>query len=286
MRRGSLFAALTLLVMRCAATSAAAHAEARQTSLCDALASIGDGERRIVTITGVYIVGPEHQIFYDPNELTCRRDVQPETWVEFANDAVSNELNEIMRDRRPFEETRRAQVTFTGELHGPGAVRPDDPSLSPLIAFANRIRDRRYGHLNGFRTKFVVKDVTNVRSVPASSPWPARRPTREVTVVERAEVPRYPEMAWNAGISGDVVLQVTVTGGEVSNVIVTSGDRMLAPEAVQNVKTWKFTPSTTSTFVSTFSFNLEMRDTAASKAPRIELELPGRVRITAARNGW
>jgi TonB family protein len=155
-----------------------------------------------------------------------------------------------------------------------------------MAAFANRTRNRRYGHLKAYRTKLVVTEVDDVKSVPEAVPWPSARSTKAGPVVRRAEVPQYPEMAWNVGITGDVVIDVEVSGGQVAKAEVRSGDRMLAGEAVRNVKTWQFATGVSASFTTTFSFNVETRNTGESTSARIELDLPERVRITAARNGW
>jgi TonB family protein len=264
-----------------------AHAVQKE-RLCDVLANIRAGERRSVTISGIYVVGPEHQTFYDPKEATCRADVRPETWIEFGSGVASKELTALLKTPEGSGAPRRAYVTFTGNLYGPGAVAADDLSLSPLLAFANRTRNRRYGHLNSFRTKLVVSGVSGVKSVPESVAWaqPSGRSTPSTPVVERAEVPHYPEMAWNVGITGNVIIDVTVTGGQVSNAEVKSGDRMLSGEAVRNVKTWQFAHDTNATFTTTFTYDVEHRLTGMSRAPRIELQLPSAVHITEASNDW
>jgi TonB family protein len=105
-------------------------------------------------------------------------------------------------------------------------------------------------------------------------------------VIENAEVPRYPEMAWNVGITGSVTIDVTVSGGQVSNAEVKSGDRMLSGEAVRTVKTWQFAHDTNATFTTTFTYDVEHRLTGTSRTPRIELQLPSAVHITAASNDW
>lgn len=254
--------------------------------LCSALSAIAPGHQQSVTVSGVFVVGPEHQLFYDPNEPVCPVDVQPETWLEFAPGVRNDELDRIMSSRRPLEETRRAYATFTGELYGPGALGPDDLSLASPLAFANRTRNRRYGHLNSYRTKLVVTGISDVKTVPSSAPWPLARTIGPMPMVTRSEVPRYPEMAWNVGITGDVVIGVTVTGGEVTKAEVRSGDRMLSDEALRNVKTWQFAPDTNATFTTTFTYEVDQRSTGASRAPHIDLQLPARVHITAASNDW
>ncbi len=263
----------------------AAHAVTEE-RLCEVLATIRDGERRPVTLSGVFVVGYEDSRFYDPAEPTCRADVQPETWVELAPDVRNDELDRLLKRKSGDWSPRRAYVRFTGELYGPGVVGPDDLSLLPPLAYANRIRNRRYGHLSGYRTKLVVTGVSDVRSAPEATPWPAGRSASPTAAVEHAEVPRYPRMAWNAGIAGDVVVDVTVSDGRVSKAEAKSGDRMLSDEAVRNVQTWQFAAGTNATFTTTYSYEVEQRLTGASDLTRIELELPKRVRIVAPANGW
>jgi TonB family protein len=133
-----------------------------------------------------------------------------------------------------------------------------------------------------------VNGISGVKSVPESVAWdqPSGRSTPSTPVVEHAEVPRYPEMALNVGITGNVIIDVTVTGGQVSKAEVKSGDRMLSSEAVRNVKTWQFAPDTYATFTTTFTYDVEHRLTGTNRAPRIELQLPSAVHITAASNDW
>jgi TonB family protein len=250
------------------------------------LAEIHDGEIRTVTLSGIYATGYEHNIFYDPNTPVCIADVQPETWVQFASGVTNVDLTRLFERAEGSWETRRAYVTFSGEIHGPGIVAPDDTSFPGVAALANRARNRRYGHMGGHRTKFVVTSISDVKSVPDSVPWPSGPSSNPPRLVERAELPQYPPMAWNFGVTGDVILEVTVSGGRVVDVHVKSGDRMLSAEAIRNVKTWQLAAQTSATFTTTFSFDIEPRNTGESTSPRIELQLPENVRITAARNGW
>lgn len=222
-------------------------------------------------------------MLYDPNEPSCRADMQPVTWIEFAPGVKNSELDRLL------QKSRRAYVTFTGELHGPGTVAPDDPKLPPVIAYANRIARHRYGHLSAFRTELVVSTINDVRSVPESLASEAmwhRASSSAMPVVERVNVPQYPDLARNAGIAGVVTIEVTVIGGEVTNAEVKSGDRMLSSEAIANVRTWHLAAGTNATFTTVYTYELQQRQTGASELPRIELELPQRVHFFAAANGW
>jgi TonB family protein len=56
--------------------------------------------------------------------------------------------------------------------------------------------------------------------------------------------PVYPPAARNAGISGEVLLEVTIgKDGSVANVAVLSGDAMLTPAAIEAVRQWKYQPT-------------------------------------------
>jgi TonB family protein len=57
--------------------------------------------------------------------------------------------------------------------------------------------------------------------------------------------PKYPKEARKANLQGQIVLRATIgSDGKVSNVSIASGDLVLAEEAVDAVRKWKFTPYT------------------------------------------
>jgi hypothetical protein len=277
---------LAILVTMALGAPALASVDSTPRTLCDALATVGNGDRLSVEISGIYAVGFEAAVFYDPNENPCRVDVQPQTWVEFASDCPSHpELSRII------EKSHRAYVKFKGELIGPPAVRADDPSISDeQVAKLVRIGGtRRYGHLNGWRTEFIVHGISDVRQVPESVTWGApahhQEPAGEAVLPTVPALPKYPELARNAGVTGDVDLDVTVHEG-IPAVKVVSGDRMLASEAVATLKAWRFRREFESTFRIRISYRLEQRLTGADPNPRVEFHLPSQVTITAPQNGW
>lgn len=62
--------------------------------------------------------------------------------------------------------------------------------------------------------------------------------------LDRKVEPEYPAKALNAGIQGDVVLNVLIgKNGKVKNITVVSGDPMLAHAAASAVKHWRYEPS-------------------------------------------
>jgi len=253
----------------------------QQIRLCDALESVREGQRLPIVVSGIYTVGLEHRVFFDPAEPECATEIQPATWVEFAPGAeLPPSLTALLA------ESGRAFVTFCGELFGPGMVGPDDRSLPLYAAFANRVGARRYGHFQAFRTKLVVSEVVAAQPVPPGTvtrglgDWAPARAAVDWEV-QHAEVPRYPGLAQRGGISGTVVIDVTVIDGEVGATEVRSGDRMLVDAAIVNIGTWRFKPNTNGTFTTTFFYQLERRRRGSGQGVTIELELPERVRVVA-----
>lgn len=63
------------------------------------------------------------------------------------------------------------------------------------------------------------------------------------------DCPTYPSKAESMRLQGMVVLQVTTDGHQVVDVKLTSGYPVLAPDAIKNVRPWKFADHTPTTFV-------------------------------------
>jgi hypothetical protein len=148
----------------------------------------------------------------------------------------------------------------------------------------------QYGHLNSFRTRFVVDAVVEAKPVPASVSWDSwdmtwHKPDASLDF-ESAEAPRYPPFASRAGLSGKVESEVKVSSGKVVETEVKTGDRMLSMEAVANIRTWKFPSGVTSTFTSKFVYLLEKGPRRPDRNPKIELEYPFLVKVTAPYFGW
>jgi Gram-negative bacterial TonB protein C-terminal len=252
--------------------------------LCEALESVRPGEHLPVHVSGVYAVGPESQVLYDPDHLECPTSIQPATWVDFrkALDGPEGFDRILQRDRR-------VRAIFDGELYGPGRLGADDLSLPPQLALINRIRGRRYGHLNLFRTKLVVDKIVSFEAVPANTPWPAAEPNPSDDIARRlrhADLPLYPNLALRSGIAGTVLVQVTVENGNVVKAEAKSGDRILTESAVADVKTWQFEAGTNASFTAEFVYATERRRAADRAETRVEAQLPRFVRITAASVDW
>jgi TonB family protein len=99
--------------------------------------------------------------------------------------------------------------------------------------------------------------------------------------LEHADVPMYPQLARTARISGTVQVQVTVKDGKVVSTEVKSGPPMLAPATVENIQTWRFHPLVNATFTTKFIYQIETKEPLDPQNPRVELQLPLLVKITA-----
>ena len=102
-------------------------------------------------------------------------------------------------------------------------------------------------------------------------------------LVVQGDLPLYPAVARTAHVSGSVEVRVTVKDGEVIGTEVTSGNPLLATSATSNIKTWKFNKTANATFKTTFTYQLEKEEMLEASNPKIELELPTSVKITATR---
>ena len=71
---------------------------------------------------------------------------------------------------------------------------------------------------------------------------PSRQELRLETLIHKT-TPLYPRFAQDAHITGTVILKATITKqGTIEGIQVLSGPKLLAPSAVDAVKTWKYKP--------------------------------------------
>lgn len=264
----------------CASLSRGREPDQSRPSLCDLLANASPGDRIDVTVSGIYLAS---SVFYNPSEGLCRLDVAGDTTVEFAESAyIDPELEAILN------EDGRAFVTVQGVLWGPPPIKEDDPSLPVMVAYSHRIAGRRYGDLGMFRTKLVVERVLEFGPVPPHVPSIGEsaipQPESMFPVLSAAEVPQYPSAAQLVGISGSVVVEVTVRAGEVVETGVLSGDRILADAVLKNIETWRFIPTAEGRFFTRFIFELEPRRSGGDKNTWLDLRLPSFARVNAPMN--
>lgn len=252
-----------------------------QPILCSLLESLEAGDLKEVEVSGVYLVGPESQLLYDPATPLCDQDVQPTLWVDF-DPAVNLSVGD-------FDGTSPTGVTFRGLLEGPRVTKPDRLDIPAWIAYVERANGRRHGHLGAFRARLVVLEIVDT--------WPIRdvgrltyrifRPSIGTrSGVQNLALPSYPENARLADISGEVRLRVTVAEGKSTCVEQLSGDRILVASAKTTVESWSFDPEYSGTFTTTFDYRLEPRRLSEDQAPRVMMQLPTLVEITAPRYRW
>jgi hypothetical protein len=253
--------------------------------LCELLESITPGRRIPATVRGIVVPGFETTMLYDPNSPWCPLDVQPTTEVNLSyripgtkRVAEIAELND-----------GRAYVTLRGVLWGPGEVKEDGASSNLLVAYFKEAPER-YGHMSYSRTKFVVDEVLESAPVPAAVPSLGEasksEPKSPLPFLLEAAVPLYPDIARNAQISGEVIVDVTIKAGRASSTTVKAGDRALAQAALKNIATWRFDEKVNASLTTKFDFMLELRKTGDDRNTRLELNLPSSARIIAAANGW
>jgi hypothetical protein len=128
---------------------------------------------------------------------------------------------------------------------------------------------------------------------------PATQVTHYPAVI-RAEVPLYPPIAWAAHFTGTVEIQVTLERGavvdaQVKSVVLDPSGRVVLNEegkkrvglylsnpSVANVKTWQFeSEEDRTTFLVTYVYKIEGEETPLPENPKVELDLPRLVTVTA-----
>jgi hypothetical protein len=128
---------------------------------------------------------------------------------------------------------------------------------------------------------------------------PATQATHYPNLIH-AELPLYPPIARAAHITGTVEIQVVVEKGAVvdaqvkSVVLDPSNDRVvlndegrkkvglyLSNPSLANLKTWQFQSEDRTIFLVTYIYKIEGEQTQLSEDPKIELDLPRLVKVTA-----
>ncbi len=276
---------LSILIVVCLPAATPSGESAVSLRLCDSLENLAPGERRQVELEGVYVETFEGSIFYRPDQPVCILDVKPATWVEFVSG-----YPEPATLRAELARSGRAWVRFKGTLWGRGAVPPDDPSAPPIVAYARRIGNLRYGHMNSFPTKLVVESAEFVKSVEKGEPsygaWSRVVPGSAVPVIVSSLVPQYPEAGRKVGIEGAVSAKVEVEHGRVTKSTILSGDRILAAAVLDCIASWRFEDGANGMISSVFVFELHSDRSDSDKNPQLDLRLPTFARISAPRNGW
>jgi len=109
----------------------------------------------------------------------------------------------------------------------------------------------------------------------------AQQEASTLPTVTAFECAGYPSMAASMRIIGMVKLQVTTDGHQVADVNLTSGHPVLAPDAIKNVRTWKFADHAPITFTVTFLY-VNDGDYKRDKVTKCsaKMELPTKVTVS------
>jgi len=250
-------------------------------SLCRALESIEPGKQIPVVVSGIYAMN----YLYDPEEPVCRLTVQRSTCVEF-----SPELDSLPEFDALHKEFLRVYVTFRGILHGPQVVPEVNDTSLPLGARLTAANSAGYCPNNFYRTLLVVEAILSFGPVPEEVPWHPRAyeedfPQDRPFPIEMA-LPKYPPAARALDAQGVVIVAVTVSAGEVTLAEVQYGDPVLIEEAVEHVRSWRFSTDVNTSFSVEYEFRLEKRPMNEGRNPVIEMRLPFYVKVIGPSNDW
>jgi hypothetical protein len=97
------------------------------------------------------------------------------------------------------------------------------------------------------------------------------------------DLPVYPVLAQKARIMGVVQVRVTIEHGSVVGTETITGHPLLASAAIDNIKSWTFEKTVSTTFATSFTYRLDgtSEETLEPTNPKLELELPSSAKITA-----
>jgi hypothetical protein len=260
-----------LLAVESLAQTVAPQPGPNMASLCVLQKKVAQGEHETVRVSGVYGPGLDQTVLEDAE---CPSD---STWVELALRSQENKD----KLRKMLDDSRRAYVVVEGEFYGPPLP---DPKLPDAI---KKDYHPGWGHLAAFKTKLVVHAIREVKPAPtdhtngSSLKAPPSEAEHYPNLI-RADLPLYPPVARAAHVNGMVEIQVTVERGAVVDAQVkSSSSPLLTTSAVANVKTWQFQSEDRTTFPVTYVYQTEGEQTPLPENPKIELDLPHLVKITA-----
>ena len=146
-----------------------------------------------------------------------------------------------------------------------------------ILAFFYRARSLRCARTDSMRN-LVLALLT---CCLATSLLMAQQNVPTTPTVTTFECPKYPSKAESMRLQGMVILQVTTDGHQVIDVKLTSGHPVLSPEAIKNVRTWKFADHPPATFTVKYFYTSEAhfkRDKVTHCSAK--MELPGMVTVS------
>jgi hypothetical protein len=156
-KRGSVLVVASLLI--CSAVRGTFGEE--PSPLCSVTDGVKQGTHHTATVSAILVSGRENSFLYDPQ---CENG-KPMTWVDFQLKTKANKS----RLHRVLRKSGRALVELDGEIWGPRLADPHSPET------VRQLSPTGWGHLNGYRTRFVVRLIRKVETVPKEVPffqWP------------------------------------------------------------------------------------------------------------------
>jgi hypothetical protein len=109
----------------------------------------------------------------------------------------------------------------------------------------------------------------------------AAQQAHDYPLVMRADAPFYPPLARLAKITGKIDADFTIKNGEVVAAEAKAGHPLLVKATTENIKSWHFAPEANGTFTATFIYELHGNETATMQNPKVEMQLPTLVKISA-----
>jgi|SRR5580658_1862751 TonB family protein len=96
------------------------------------------------------------------------------------------------------------------------------------------------------------------------------------------EALKYPHLAWQTRSEGLVVIRAKLDKeGKVVDAAAISGNPILIPDALENIKKWRFRPNKQGAVVFVYNFRILSADCAEDNQQFFTLELPNFVTVSA-----
>ena len=100
--------------------------------------------------------------------------------------------------------------------------------------------------------------------------------------VTSANVPFYPGVAWSLKMGGTVELMISINKGAVVDArVISAPSQFLSVPSLATVKSWKFRSKERQSIYVKFVYVIQGEPTEKPETPRIELDLPSLVKVTA-----
>jgi periplasmic protein TonB len=215
-------ALVLLIVFTRSSTSSAATANAKQTQVASTAAAKDDptaSDRLIVNATGKTNNNAQSSA-PKPSPAQAQIGQQAPSEAQPAASVSPDDMAaQLVAPTRIAGQIKKVDMTDEPPPSAPGPVSLEDNNSVPGSVFGS-----------GSKAKFMPHVVPISAGIAAG-------------MITHKTAPIYPKFAQDAHITGTVVLKATITKqGTIEGIQVISGPKLLAPSAVDAVKTWKYKP--------------------------------------------